>query len=184
MNKCMIFYVSQHHHNTEKLLKQATDKESRVKLVPLSHAAFPAPILSGAACSSPSLSGASPSVPLLPSQASCPLIGLASGIYMGKPHAALLSFLEQHGKELAGRTVFLFLTSGSGMKKYAADFSSLVESYGCSVQGCFHCKGYDTYGPWKFIGGIAKGRPDVSDISRASSFIQEQLRSLPSEKSR
>lgn len=181
MNKCMIFYVSQHHHNTERLLKQAIDKESGVELVPLSHAACPVPDLSDTACSSLSRSAAFPTAPLLPSPASCPLIGLASGIYMGKPHTALLSFLEQHRKELAGRKVFLLLTSGSGMKKYAADFSSLTESFGCRVQGCFQCKGYDTYGPWKLMGGIAKGRPDASDISRARAFIQEQLRGLPSE---
>ena len=85
MNKCMIFYVSQHHHNTERLLKQAIDKESGVELVPLSHAACPAPDLSDTACSSLSRSAAFPTAPLLPSPASCPLIGLASGIYMGIP---------------------------------------------------------------------------------------------------
>lgn len=30
---------------------------------------------------------------------------------------------------------------------------------GCPVLGEFSCKGYDTFGPFKLVGGIAKGAP-------------------------
>lgn len=41
MNKCIIFYVSQHHQNTEKLLKQAIGGEPLAELVPLTDTPLP-----------------------------------------------------------------------------------------------------------------------------------------------
>lgn len=73
MSKCIIFYVSQHHQNTEKLLKQAIGGEPLAELVPLTDAP-------------------------LPDLSQYSLIGLASGVYMGEPHAAILAFLENTGK--------------------------------------------------------------------------------------
>ena len=32
--------------------------------------------------------------------------------------------------------------------------------------------GYDTFGPFKLIGGMAKGHPDADDLQRARAFIQ------------
>ena len=36
----------------------------------------------------------------------------------------------------------------------------------------FGCKGYDTFGPFKLVGGIAKGRPDEEDIKNAVAFVK------------
>lgn len=33
-------------------------------------------------------------------------------------------------------------------------------------------KGYDTFGPFKLIGGIAKGRPDHNDLNSAVDFFK------------
>ena len=35
----------------------------------------------------------------------------------------------------------------------------------------FGCKGYDTFGPFKLVGGIAKGHPDGKDLKAAVSFV-------------
>ncbi|HAP20133.1 MAG TPA: flavodoxin, partial [Lachnospiraceae bacterium] len=35
----------------------------------------------------------------------------------------------------------------------------------------FGCKGYDTFGPFKLVGGIAKGHPDGNDLKAAVSFV-------------
>ena len=32
------------------------------------------------------------------------------------------------------------------------------------IIGKFGCKGYDTFGPFKLVGGIAKGHPDEKDL--------------------
>ena len=37
--------------------------------------------------------------------------------------------------------------------------------------GKFGCKGYDTFGPFKLVGGIAKGHTDEEDIKNAKCFI-------------
>ena len=39
--------------------------------------------------------------------------------------------------------------------------------------GEFGCKGYDTFGPFKLVGGIAKGRPNEADLEQARSFYHE-----------
>ena len=157
MSKCFIFYVSQHHQNTEKLLKQAIGGDPLAELVPLTDAP-------------------------LPDLSQYSLIGLDSGVYMGEPHTAILAFLEKHRKDLAGRKVFTILTSGSNQKNYSKNFRALLENCGCSITGSFQCKGFDTNGPWKLIGGIAKSHPDAADISDAAAFIREQIKTaLPSD---
>lgn len=35
------------------------------------------------------------------------------------------------------------------------------------VIGKFGCRGYDTFGPFKLVGGIAKGHPNEEDIKRS-----------------
>lgn len=39
--------------------------------------------------------------------------------------------------------------------------------------GKFGCKGYDTFGPFKLVGGIAKRHPDEEDIKNAVEFVKE-----------
>ena len=38
--------------------------------------------------------------------------------------------------------------------------------------GVYSCRGYDTFGPWKLLGGIAKGRPSQKDLNGALEFFQ------------
>jgi flavodoxin len=38
--------------------------------------------------------------------------------------------------------------------------------------GRFSCKGYDTFGPFKLVGGLAKGHPDDKDLKDAVSFFK------------
>ena len=42
--------------------------------------------------------------------------------------------------------------------------------------GAFHCKGYDTFGPFKIIGGIAKKHPDEKDLANACVFFENILK--------
>ena len=39
------------------------------------------------------------------------------------------------------------------------------------IIGKFGCKGYDTFGPFKLVGGIAKDHPDEKDLEAAVSFV-------------
>ena len=81
-------------------------------------------------------------------------IGLASGIAFGKFYKRMEKFAE---KIPAGARVFLLYTCGNPAK----------------VVGNYGCKGYDTYGPFKLVGGIAKGHPTEEEIARAVEFYSK-----------
>jgi hypothetical protein len=38
--------------------------------------------------------------------------------------------------------------------------------------GRFSCKGYDTFGPFKLIGGLSKGHPDETDLANAVALVK------------
>ena len=50
-----------------------------------------------------------------------------------------------------------------------------IEVYGyasiCMIVGAYGCLGFDTYGPFKVIGGIAKGHPTDEEIKGAVDFF-------------
>jgi len=43
---------------------------------------------------------------------------------------------------------------------------------GFTIAGEFSCRGWDTFGLLKLIGGINKGRPDEQDLKRAEDFAR------------
>lgn len=45
-------------------------------------------------------------------------------------------------------------TCGNDNKKYAEEMKKFLEQKSATVTGVFSCKGYDTYGPFKLIGGL------------------------------
>ena len=57
----------------------------------------------------------------------------------------------------------------------SANFKSIEQILNkkhASVVGKFGCKGYDTFGPFKLVGGIAKGHPDEEDMKNAVDFVK------------
>lgn len=99
------------------------------------------------------------------------IIGFASGIYMSSFHRSLIALLDEH-PALPNNT-FVLYTSGSGNKKYAGSFIEKLEMLNIKVLGVYSCRGYDTYGPWKLIGGIARNHPSEEDISKGIDFIKK-----------
>ncbi len=95
-------------------------------------------------------------------------IGLASGIAFGRFYKELERFAEERLPR--GKKVFFLYTCGSGGGKYAASVAKLAKSRGCEVLGSYGCRGFDTYGPFKLIGGIAKGHPTQAEIDGAVRF--------------
>jgi flavodoxin len=99
------------------------------------------------------------------------LIGFGSGIYFGKHHQSLFTLvgnIPPHQK-----SVFIFSTRGSpfGWRFHEPLKSCLIEK-GYTLIGEFSCRGYDTYGPFRWIGGIARGKPDQKDAADASVFAR------------
>lgn len=100
-------------------------------------------------------------------------IGIASGIAYGKYYPQMLEYLSK--KMPKGKPVFFIHTAGDPREKHCAAAKSITDSQGCPYLGTYHCKGYDTYGPWKLIGGINKNRPNSTDFSNAQTFYSNLL---------
>ena len=71
------------------------------------------------------------------------------------------------------KKIFLICTYG-GSANYKS-IEQILDKKHASVVGKFGCKGYDTFGPFKLVGGIAKGHPnrykDFSERGKGISII-------------
>lgn len=109
------------------------------------------------------------------------LIGFGSGIYFGKHHTTLLGFVEAL-PAVDGKPAFVFSTSGRGGTGMHAALRELLMDRGYSIAGEFASKGWDTWGPWKLVGGLNKGRPDADDLEAARVFargLKDQVQRMP-----
>lgn len=98
-------------------------------------------------------------------------VGFASGIYYGKFHPTVGAFARQYLPR--GRAAFLLATCGSPRKGYTKSIRAALAEKDARVLGEFLCRGWDTFGPFRLIGGLAKGRPNESDLARAAAFARE-----------
>lgn len=53
---------------------------------------------------------------------------------------------------------------------YTDAIRQIAEAKKAQIVGSYGCLGFDTFGPFKLVGGIAKGHPDDKDISDALDF--------------
>ncbi|MVB12767.1 Flavodoxin domain protein [Caprobacter fermentans] len=144
MKKCLILYDSYHHGNTEKIAR-AMAEQANAKICTIDK------------------------VPTVRTE-EYEIIGFGAGIAYGRPYDKMLKAAARFS--LQGKAVFVFSTSGMGKAKYNSALIELLKNAGASLVGSFACKGYDTYGPIKMVGGIAKGHPDEEDVAAAKQFIQ------------
>ena len=142
--KTAIVYYSKHHGNTKQLL-DAIARKHPVTLIDVM---------------------ADPSVDL----GEYDRIGFASGIYYSKFHKSLLKFAEEKLPE--GKPVFFLYTYGAEKMGYTDAIAQIVQKKHGRILGSFGCFGLDTFGPFKLIGGIAKGHPDQSELAGAVTFYE------------
>ncbi len=147
--KSAIIYISVHHQNTLKIAAAISDE-------------LAADLLQLSSVTSDKLE-------------QYDLIGFGSGIYFGKHHEKLFELIN--GMNIKEKNTFVFSTSGSGNEKSNSVLINALISKGAKVEKSFSCKGYDTYGVFKWIGGIAKARPNNNDIEKAREFARS-LKSL------
>ena len=95
-------------------------------------------------------------------------IGLASGIYYGSFAKQLLAFAREHLPE--NRDVFFICTHGAPKGDFIKSVREIASEKHCREIGSYHCQGFDTFGPFKLVGGIAKGHPTEEEISGAVTF--------------
>ena len=111
------------------------------------------------------------------------LIGFGSGIYFGMHHKSLLSLADKL-PILVGKKAFIFSTSGVSNKlNFLHNIRHMTTHFhnplkekllkkGFNIIGEFSCKGLDTVGPFKLIGGINKNRPNKNDLEDAKNFAK------------
>lgn len=145
-----VCYYSRHHGNTRKVL-EAMAREGEIDLI------------DATVCQTVRLE-----------DYDC--VGFASGVYFGKFHTSVL-----HAARSICPMASLCSSSGTyggGMGQSTRELKELAGERGCAVLGTFGCKGYDTFGPFKLVGGLAKGRPDEGDLDRARGFFRDILTRL------
>lgn len=98
-------------------------------------------------------------------------IGFASGIYGFAFHQAVTQFARQYLPE--GKPVFFVYTYGITKGTGAKAEAEIARERGCPVLGEFGCRGFDTFGPFRLMGGIAKGHPDARELEDARRFYRE-----------
>lgn len=95
-------------------------------------------------------------------------IGFASGIAFGKFYPQMLKIMNEKLPE--GKSVFFLYTYGVKAKRYCNEARKIAKLKKAKIIGEFGCKGYDTYGPLKLIGGISKGHPNQKDLDNVIEF--------------
>ncbi|MBA9043625.1 MULTISPECIES: flavodoxin family protein [Streptomyces] len=99
------------------------------------------------------------------------LVGFGSGVFHGRLHPALMSFVRALP---AGRgRAFVFATSGLPeipLMSFTRPLVRLLEGKGFAVDGSFSCRAFDTWTPFKLVGGINKQRPHTGDLAAARAF--------------
>lgn len=143
--KVLIIYHSEHHGNTKKLVEAIAGQED-VTLLDVSD--------------SSSLDWSD-----------FDLIGFASGIYYQKFHKDILDSAEKNLP--TGKKVFFLYTCGVKRNSYTDAIRQVAEAKKAQILGSYGCLGFDTFGPFKLVGGIAKGHPDDKDISAAMDFLRK-----------
>ncbi len=142
--KTAIIYYSKHHENTKKLL-DAIAKKHELELIDITKGK-------------------------LPDLKKYDRIGFASGIYYSKFQKELLKIAKESFPN--GKETFFIYTFGAEKKGYTNAIKDALKGHNAKILGEFGCFGFNTFGPFKLIGGIAKGHPDTHDLENAVSFYE------------
>ena len=97
-------------------------------------------------------------------------IGFASGVNYSKFADQVLNFARVNLPPQ--KDVFFIATAGNPMELYFSSIANIAKDKRCRELGRFQCKGFDTFGPFKLVGGIQKGHPDEKDLQEAVEFYQ------------
>lgn len=104
------------------------------------------------------------------------LIGIASGIAYSKFYKEIEQVTREKMPE--GKNVFLMYTCGKLGVDFAKSIKKTLSLKKCNILGTYYCKGYDTFGPLKLIGGINKDNPTEDEIRGAVRFYNEIIEKL------
>lgn len=100
------------------------------------------------------------------------IVGLASGIYFHSFHEKIKLFVNSNPFKRKQK-IFLVATCGVQYVDYTKNIKKMLKEKGIECLGSFQCRGYDTYGIFGKLGGIAKQHPTAQDLKNAEDFIKK-----------
>lgn len=144
--KTVILYRSKHHGNTKKLVDAVAAAHPEIDVIDVSTL------------------GKKEYPDLSPYH----IIAFASGIYYGKFDQDIRRIAQECLRD--GDNVIGFITYGGNEKFNGSELSGICRLKLANMLSIYGCPGFDTYGPFKFVGGMNKGRPNAEDIQGAVDF--------------
>ena len=144
MKTCIIYY-SKHHGNTKKLLDAIKAVDPEVELIDATEKR------------EADLNGFE-------------RIGFASGVYYGKFAEQVLTFAKVNLPPQ--KDVFFIATAGNPLKSNFNSIAAVAKDKQSRELGRFQSKGFDTFGPFKLVGGIQKGHPTEDEVAEAVAFYK------------
>ena len=142
--KTVIIYASKHHGNTKKVCERLAD-QCNVTLVEASEVSDSFP------------------------WDDYDLIGFASGIAFKKFYEPVNNAA---GLISAGKKAFYIYTCAANDQDFSENIRGIVESRGAKSIGTYGCKGFNTFGPLKLIGGMNKKNPTEDELAAAFQFYR------------
>ncbi|UTC89470.1 flavodoxin [Treponema denticola] len=149
MSNVCIVYSSTHHGNTEKVLNKIKEK-------------FPETVLIKAGDFN------------LDDFNRYEAIGFASGIFYFK-FAKPVDKLFERALVSGVQKLFFIYTAGAVNAGFEKALRKKTEQSGKICMGIFGCKGFDTFGPLKLIGGLNKNSPNEKDFKNAIDFFEKNI---------
>lgn len=143
MGKSVIVYASLHHGNTHQLAEAISAK-------------YGTDLIDAASIYTADLSGYD-------------LIGFASGIDFGSFYEPVLRFLNENLPE--NKKVFFLYTCAKVSGRFTKPIREEALRKNAVLCGEYGCRGYNTYGPWKLIGGMNKNHPTQEEIDACLDFF-------------
>lgn len=143
--KTIIIYASKHHGNTYKLVKAISDKYGIAMIDATKET--------------------------VANLQEYDVIGFASGIDFGKFYESVENFARENLP--IKKKVFFLFTCAMERKEFTNSMKEIVLEKEATILGEYGCKGYNTYGPWKIIGGMNKNHPTEAEIMSAVEFFEK-----------
>lgn len=144
MTRAVIIYASVHHHNTKKVADYVA-------------AAIHADTVDILKTPEPDIGGYD-------------LVIFASGIYFNRIHKTLQNYLDR--TSFQGKQTALLYTCGMHYMEFAKPIEKMMKEQGADYKGSCYCRGYDTFGALKMIGGIAKKHPNQKDLDKVLKAVK------------
>lgn len=95
-------------------------------------------------------------------------VGFASGIYAGAFAKQVMNFALQYLPER--KPVFFVATAAMKLKNHFVGITHACEKKRAILLGSYICQGFNTYGPFKLVGGTSKGHPTQEEIDGFLAF--------------